>query len=90
MVEVDRGRFVAEQFKRFIVMAIHVPCEEVEHRHVSQVGQPASSVVRRRLFDQLAVIRIDLPRGLSSPVVRSAQTNQQYMGSIRNPTSDER
>lgn len=58
VVEVQRERVVAEELERLVVMAVHVAREEVEHRHVHQVEEPAALRERRQLPHDVAVVRV--------------------------------
>lgn len=79
VIKVNGCGFVSEQLERFVVMTVHVSGEEVEHRHVGEVGQPATSIVWRGFLNQLTVVRINLPRRLTSPVVRSVRRETSEM-----------
>lgn len=51
VVEVNGKRVVSKQGERFVMMAVHVAHEEVEHGQVHDVQHPAAAAVRRHAPD---------------------------------------
>lgn len=70
MVQMNGERVVSEDLERFVVMAVHVPDEEIKHRHVHQVQQSTVFVVRGNVTDHGAVVGIGFPLCLPALVVR--------------------
>ena len=72
VVQVDGVGVVAKDLEGLVVVAVHVAHEEVVDGHVHQVEQPAAVVVGLGFPDDLAVILVRLPVGLSTFVIRSS------------------
>ena len=72
VVEVDGEGVVAEQFECLVVVAVHVPHQEVHHGQVDHVEQPPAAVVGRHLLDEVAVLGVVLPGRLPPLVVAAA------------------
>ena len=73
MVQVDDEGVVAEGLEGFVVVAVHVADQKVQHGHVNEVGQAAALVVGRRVADVfITVVRIGLPGCFAPLVVRPA------------------
>jgi len=58
VIEVQRKGVVAENPKRLVMMAVHVAGEKVKDRHVHEVEQSPTLVVRRDLLYQGTIIGI--------------------------------
>ena len=69
MVEVYGESVIAEYFESLVVMAVHVPHQEVEDGEVHEVQEPPALVVGTDVLDSLAVVLIILPLSFPSLVV---------------------
>lgn len=72
VVQMNGEGVVAEDFERFVVMAVHVAGEEVEDGHIHEVQQATILVIRGNVSDHGAVVGVGFPLSLPAFVVGPA------------------